>query len=59
MDEAPHDLAIRLYLGKINLTEVRTPKGKVFRLLNLPYYLVTQLPEYLEWFSNDPKSIPV
>jgi len=57
MEEAPHDLAIRLYAGRINLSDVRTPKGKSFRLLNLPYYLATQLPEYLEWFINEPDSV--
>ena len=49
MEEAPHTLAIRFYSGELSITEAKTPSGKEYKLLNLPYYLGTQLEKYLEW----------
>lgn len=49
MDEAPHTLAIRFYSGELSITQSKTLTGKEYRLLNLPYYLGTQLEKYLEW----------
>lgn len=31
---------------------LRTPGGKTVHLLNLPYYLVSQIEKYLEWFET-------
>jgi len=53
MDLAAHTLAIRFYAGELKLSEVTTPLGKKFHLLNLPYYLVSQLDTYLEWFQKN------
>lgn len=50
MEIAPHRFAVRLYAGRLEITEARTPRGQSFRLLNLPYYLGTQLRNYLDWF---------
>ncbi|MCX7120957.1 MAG: AAA family ATPase [Gammaproteobacteria bacterium] len=50
MEIANHDFAIRLYAGKIKLDELKTPSGKSFRLLNLPYYLTSQLNYYVKQF---------
>ena len=50
MDEAPHTMAVRFYSGDFIITQAKTPKGKEYQLLNLPYYLGTQLEKYLEWF---------
>jgi predicted AAA+ superfamily ATPase len=52
MDEAPHAFAIRFYSGELSITEAKTSSGKVYQLLNLPYYLGTQLEKYLDWFIN-------
>ncbi len=49
MEIAPHRFAVRLYAGRLEITEARTPTGRSFRLLNLPYYLGTQLRNYLDW----------
>jgi len=49
MEEAPHDLAVRFYSGMISMHEATTLNGKKYRLLNLPYYLVSQINGYLEW----------
>jgi uncharacterized protein len=52
MDEAPHDMAIRFYAGKLQLTKTITPSGKSYRLLSLPYYLASQLKEYIAWLKS-------
>lgn len=41
MSDAPHDLAIRVWSNRMSIDEVREPStGKIFRLLNIPYYYV-------------------
>lgn len=52
MDLAPHDFAVRYYAGKINLSEAKTLEGKRFQLLSLPYYLVSQIEEYIHWLQS-------
>ena len=52
MDMAPHDTAVRFYAGKIRISKASTPDGKTYQLLNLPYYLVSQLKKYLDWFKE-------
>lgn len=56
MDLAPHNLAIRLYAGALNITESVTTKGKKYQILNLPYFLVSQIEKYIQWFilKNEP-----
>ncbi len=56
MDEAPHSFAVRFYSGELSVTEAQTTSGKVYQLLNLPYYLGTQLEKYLDWFVNSTHS---
>jgi predicted AAA+ superfamily ATPase len=53
MDETPHSFAVRIYSGTWSITEARTASGKIYQLLNLPYYLGTQLEKYINWFIND------
>ena len=52
MDQAPHTMAIRFYAGEISITKITTTTGKKYQLLNLPYYLVSQLQNYLDWFQK-------
>jgi predicted AAA+ superfamily ATPase len=47
MELSDHTYAVRFYSGKIQKDILRTPSGKIFTLLNLPYYLVSQLRTYL------------
>jgi len=53
MDESPNKIAIRFYAGELSITKVITQNGKKYDLLNLPYYLVSQLPKYIEWLNKD------
>jgi predicted AAA+ superfamily ATPase len=52
MDMAPHTMAVRFYAGNMSITEATTLTGKKYQLLNLPYYLVSQLKNYLDWFQK-------
>lgn len=52
MNKAPHDKAVRIYAGKLEITSVTTIEGKTYKLLNLPYFLTSQIEKYLEWFIN-------
>lgn len=48
MDEAPHDVAIRVYAGKLIKEDTKTIHGKPFRLINIPFYLLGQINEILK-----------
>jgi len=53
MDMSPHPYAVRFYAGELSITHATTPGGKKYHLLNLPYYLVSQLEYYLEWLTAE------
>jgi hypothetical protein len=48
MDECSHDLAVRVWSKPLSFDKVKTPNGKEFTLLNVPFYYVSQLKEVLE-----------
>lgn len=48
MEIAPHDVAVRVWSGRYSIDHVKTPKGKAFRLVNLPFYYVGQLGRVLD-----------
>ena len=48
MDETSHDIAVRVWTGKYSIDEVKTQNGKTFRLINLPFYLISALPDILK-----------
>ena len=52
MNMAPHTMAVRFYAREMSITEATTLTGKKYKLLNLPYYLVSQLENYLIWFQK-------
>lgn len=56
MDGASHNLAVRMYAGTLHITPIQTPEGKDFYLLNLPYYLASQIESYLSWFQQEVSS---
>lgn len=45
-----HPYAIRLYSGPLKIDRAKTPEGKEFFLLNLPYFLGGKINEYVPWF---------
>ena len=48
MEKAPHDIAVRFWGNPFSIDEVTTPKGRQFRLFNLPYYYAGQINEVLQ-----------
>jgi predicted AAA+ superfamily ATPase len=48
MDETKHDIAVRVWSGKYSIDEVKTQGNKIFRLVNLPFYMISTLPEILK-----------
>jgi uncharacterized protein len=53
MDEADHQIAIRLYANEVNVHPVTTIGGKSFQLINLPYFLAERLDAYLDWAGQE------
>jgi predicted AAA+ superfamily ATPase len=51
MDLAPHAVAVRVYSGKLAVEKARTIKGKDFTLINLPFYLVGKILDYIRYYS--------
>ena len=52
MESSPHDVAVRFYAGRWHVDAVHTPEGKAFFLLNLPYYLGSQVQRCLGGFEE-------
>lgn len=50
MDIAPHNMAIRFYAGELKISDAITQNGKKYQILNLPYYLGSQIEKYIAWF---------
>ncbi|SDC58922.1 hypothetical protein SAMN04488104_100262 [Algoriphagus faecimaris] len=50
IDASDHGFAVRMYGGELRTENTKTPAGKSYKLLNLPYFLGTKIHEYLEWF---------
>ncbi|NOX86746.1 MAG: AAA family ATPase, partial [Chlorobi bacterium] len=53
VEQAPHPYAVRMYAGKFSIERTKTPGGMPFLLMNLPYYLGTKIPEYLDYFISN------
>jgi predicted AAA+ superfamily ATPase len=56
MDQAHHEMAIRLYAGELKMTEAITQNGKKYKLLSLPYFLASQIEYYISWFMITTKT---
>ena len=56
MDLAPHDMAIRFYAGSLHISDAISQNGKKYQILNLPYYLGSQIENYISWFIKTKKT---
>lgn len=56
MERAHHPYAIRVYAEKLSISESKTRTGKKFYLLNLPFYLIHKIEDYLNWFISQKKA---
>ena len=48
MDNAPHQVAVRVWSRPYSCDEVKTGQGKTFKLINIPFYYVGQLDNLLK-----------
>lgn len=48
MDEAPAEIAVRVWNQPMQIDELQTSKGKSFRLLSIPFYYVHLLSRLLQ-----------
>lgn len=55
IDRTNHPFAVRIYAGEFKIEQQTTPSGTPYLLMNLPYYIVTVLPEYLSYFTDNYK----
>jgi len=53
IERANHPYAIRIYGGKFEIHEAITPSGKPYLLMNLPYYLISKIEDYLQFFIQN------
>ncbi len=52
LDHSPLNFGIRLYHGEFSIDEIKTPSGKPIYLFNFPYFLASQLENYIPWILN-------
>jgi predicted AAA+ superfamily ATPase len=52
MDQTTHNIAVRIWSQPLSVDMVKTPKGKEFKLINVPFYYVGVIEKVLEKFSN-------
>jgi hypothetical protein len=50
---AAHSYAVRLYAGPLQETGATASSGKIYKLLNLPYFLAGKINDYLQWFIEE------
>ena len=50
-----HPYAVRIYAGEFKVSRTKTPGGKPYLLMNLPYYLGQKIYGYLEYFLSNYK----
>ena len=48
MEECEHNIAVRVWTGGYRIDEVKTLNQKIFRLINLPFYMISALPQLLK-----------
>ncbi len=52
IERCDHHYAVRIYGGPFRIESAKTPGGKKHLLMNLPYYLGTQLARYIDYFTS-------
>ena len=53
IERTDHPYAMRVYAGVFKVETHTTPGGTPYLLMNLPYYLGTKIPEYLDFFVKN------
>ena len=53
MNNVSHDMTVRFFSGELQISTVVTHENKTYYLLNLPYFLVSKIEDYLKWFEKE------
>ena len=53
VENTNHPYGVRIYAGEFRIEKVQTPQGTPYILMNLPYYLGTKIPEYIQYFVDN------
>jgi len=53
IERTNHPYAIRFYQGEFRIEKAKTPNGKPYLLMNLPYYLGTQIDSYIAYLIKN------
>lgn len=53
MDLSASKVAVRVYSGELRIDQVKTLRGRPYFLLNLPFYLVHKIYDYLTWVKKE------
>ncbi len=53
VERSDHPYALRMHGGNLSIEYVKTPAGKNYLLMNMPYYLATKTPEYVDYFVTN------
>lgn len=53
VNKSQHPYAIRLLANKMSIEEVKTPEGKPYKLMNMPYFLACKLDAYIDWWMHE------
>ena len=53
MERTNHPYAVRMFAGKFSIEKTKTTGGTPYILMNLPYYLGTKIPEYIDYFIKN------
>jgi uncharacterized protein len=51
MQESELSFAIRIYSGNLQVDNIKTPSGKSFKLLSLPFYLLNRIYEFINMMA--------
>ncbi len=53
MERTNHPYAVRMFAGEFSIEKTKTTGGTPYILMNLPYYLGTKIPEYIDYFIKN------
>lgn len=53
IEQSNHKYGVRLLANRFSVESVKTPNGKPYFLMNLPYYASPRIPQYVEWFIKN------
>jgi len=52
MDQSPHNIAVRVWSQPLSVDKVKTQAGKEFKLINLPFYYLSELNRVLSNYRD-------